>query len=206
MAPRKLAVKQRNRAWKRRIYVDFSESQQRQTPVVEDKSQQRRAELAAMTGTGLDVFDKSVQTTNIWLQEICEEIGPDKQIAWHVLGASLRALRDRLQPELAAHLAAELPLVVRGAYYDRYRPSEQPRLTRSRDEFVKSIETDLANIRPVNADQATQCVFQVLNRHIPKGQIDKVRATLPEEIRDMWPEPDGQARGEAPKRKAARGM
>jgi len=32
-----------------------------------------------MTATGLDVFDKSVQTTNIWLQEICEEIGPGKQ-------------------------------------------------------------------------------------------------------------------------------
>jgi uncharacterized protein (DUF2267 family) len=159
-----------------------------------------------MTATGLDVFDKSLQTTNIWLQEICEGVGPDKQVAWHVLGAGLRALRDRLQPELAAHLGAELPLVVRGAYYDRYRPSEQPRLTRSRNEFVNSIEADLANIKPVNADQATQCVFQVLNRHIPKGQIDKVRATLPEDIREMWPEPDGQAAATQPKRKTARGM
>ncbi|HET6161687.1 MAG TPA: DUF2267 domain-containing protein, partial [Dongiaceae bacterium] len=87
-----------------------------------------------MSTTGLDVFDKSLQTTNIWLKEICDELGPDRQVAWHVLGAGLRALRDRLEPDLAAHLAAELPLVVRGAYYDRYRPSEQPRLTRSRAE------------------------------------------------------------------------
>src|SRR5919201_4290021 len=105
-----------------------------------------------MSATGLDVFDKTLQTTHIWLKEIEEEVGPDKQVAWHVLGASLRALRDRLQPELAAHLAAELPLVVRGAYYDRYRPSEQPRLTRSREEFVKSMASDLHNIRPVNPD------------------------------------------------------
>ena len=68
-----------------------------------------------MTTTGLDVFDKTMQTTNIWLKEICEELGPDRQIAWHVLGAGLRTLRDRLEPDLAAHLGAELPLVVRGA-------------------------------------------------------------------------------------------
>jgi uncharacterized protein (DUF2267 family) len=158
-----------------------------------------------MSAMGLDVFDKSIQTTNIWLKEICEEVGPDRQIAWHVLGSTLRALRDRLQPDLAAHLAAELPLVVRGAYYDRYRPSEQPRATRSRAEFVKSIEADLQNIRPVNPEQAAQCVFQVLNRHIPKGQIDKVRGALPEGVRELWPEGDGQAQSDQAKHRATRG-
>jgi len=159
-----------------------------------------------MTTTSLDVFDKTMQTTNIWLKEICEEIGPDRQVAWHVLGAGLRTLRDRLEPDLAAHLGAELPLVVRGAYYDRYRPSEQPRLTRSREEFVKCMEEDLQNIRPVNADQALRCVFGVLNHHIPKGQIDKVRGALPEDVRELWPEGDGRAQSEQPKRKTARGM
>jgi hypothetical protein len=42
-----------------------------------------------MSATGRDVFDKSLQTTNIWL------VGLDRQIAWHVLGASLRAPRDQ---------------------------------------------------------------------------------------------------------------
>jgi uncharacterized protein (DUF2267 family) len=158
-----------------------------------------------MSATGLDVFDKSLQTTHIWLNEICDEVGPDKQIAWRVLGSTLRALRDRLRPDLAAHLASELPLVVRGAYYDRYRPSEQPRLTRSRAEFVKSIDADLQNIRPVNPDQAAQCVFRVLNHHIPKGQLDKVRAALPEDVREMWPDGDGHAASERPKRRATRG-
>jgi uncharacterized protein (DUF2267 family) len=170
-------------------------------------SQFLEPEFSAMSATGLDAFDKTLQTTNIWLKEICEEVGPDRQIAWHVLGTGLRALRDRLQPELAAHLAAELPLLVRGAYYDRYRPSEQPRLTRSRDEFVKSIEAELQNIRPVNPDLAIKSVFGVLSRHIPRGQIEKVRGALPEDLREMWP--DGPAQGDAaarPRRKAARGV
>ena len=62
-----------------------------------------------MSATGLDVFDKTLQTTNIWLDEIMATLGPDRQVAWHVLGAVLHALRDRLQIGLAVHLGAQLP-------------------------------------------------------------------------------------------------
>ena len=34
-----------------------------------------------MSATGLDVFDKTVQTTNIWLGEIMEHHGPDRKVA-----------------------------------------------------------------------------------------------------------------------------
>ncbi len=68
-----------------------------------------------MTQAGLEVLDKPVQMTNVWLNEVIDKIGPDKKLAWHVLGAVLRALRDRLRAEDAAHLAAQLPLVVQGA-------------------------------------------------------------------------------------------
>ncbi len=61
-----------------------------------------------MSTTGLDVFDKTLQTTNIWLDEIgeCDGIGPDRQRCYHALRAVLFALRDRLTVEEAAHLAA----------------------------------------------------------------------------------------------------
>ena len=57
-----------------------------------------------MSATGLDVFDKTLQTTNIWLDEVMADIGPDRKAAWHVLGVVLRALRDRVPGPLAAHL------------------------------------------------------------------------------------------------------
>ena len=44
-----------------------------------------------MSATGLDVFDKTLQTTNIWLDEIMAKRGLDRQMAWHVLGAVLHA-------------------------------------------------------------------------------------------------------------------
>jgi uncharacterized protein (DUF2267 family) len=55
-----------------------------------------------MAATDLDVFDKTLQTTNIWLDELMDVIGPDRQVAWHTLGAVLRTLRDRLTLGLAS--------------------------------------------------------------------------------------------------------
>lgn len=37
-----------------------------------------------MSASGLAVFDKTVHTSNIWLDEIMEVLGPDRQLAWHV--------------------------------------------------------------------------------------------------------------------------
>jgi uncharacterized protein (DUF2267 family) len=67
-----------------------------------------------MSANGLDVFDKALQTTNSWLNDLMQELGPDRQAAWRVLGAVLRAIRDRIPLELAVHLGSQLPLLVRG--------------------------------------------------------------------------------------------
>lgn len=139
-----------------------------------------------MTASGLDVFDKSLQTTNVWLNEIVAEIGPDRQVAWHVLGAVLRTIRNRIPLDLAAHLGAELPLIVRGAYYDQFRPSEAPDRSRTLDEFLQDINEDLQGIRPVGPRDAAHAVFRVLSRHIDAGQVEKIRQAMPEGIRQSW--------------------
>ncbi|MDP8915637.1 MAG: DUF2267 domain-containing protein, partial [Pseudomonadota bacterium] len=75
-----------------------------------------------MSATGLEVFDKTLQTTNTWLNEISQIVGPDRQLSWKVLSVVLHKLRDRLPVTLAVHLGAELPLLVRGVYYDQFQP------------------------------------------------------------------------------------
>jgi uncharacterized protein (DUF2267 family) len=141
-----------------------------------------------MSATGLVVFDRTLQTTNTWLGEIMDSVGPDRQVAWHLLGAVLRALRDRMPLGLAAHLGAQLPLLVRGAYYDRWRPSEEPADWRSLDEFLAVVSEDMEGVRPVNTKEGAQSVFKVLNHHVDPGQVSNVRQALPEEVRALWPE------------------
>ena len=138
-----------------------------------------------MSANGLDVFDKTVQTTNIWLNEIMDEIGPDRRLAWHTLGAVLHALRDRLQPDLAAKLGAQLPMLVRGAYYDGYKPSEVPDVIRTLDEFLDRVNAEMEGIRPVDPGDAVRVVCEVVARHVDEGQAKKIWKALPEDIRKV---------------------
>jgi uncharacterized protein (DUF2267 family) len=139
-----------------------------------------------MATTGLDLFDKTIHTTNIWLKEIMGQIGPDRQTAWKVLTTVLRALRDRLTPELASHLSAQLPLIVRGGYYDLYQPGHVREDVRTDEQFVAEVRRGLSDSRGVDPRDATQAVFAVLGRHISPGEITKIRNALPKSIRDMW--------------------
>ncbi|PSJ65747.1 DUF2267 domain-containing protein [Kumtagia ephedrae] len=143
-----------------------------------------------MSATGLEAFDKTLQITNTWLKDIMADHGPDRQVAWHVLSAVLHTIRDRLPADLSAHLSAQLPLLVRGAYYDRYEPSKQPMQYRTLDEFLKHIEEELQFVRPVDAKDAARSVFNVLSHYITPGEVRKVRESLPEDVRSLWPDPE----------------
>jgi hypothetical protein len=83
---------------------------------------------------------------------------------------------------------------VRGAYFDQYRPAEQPCSARSQDEFTARIQKELAGSRPVKPALAAAVVMRTLNRHLTEGQIRKVRDTLPRSIRALWPEPGETAK------------
>lgn len=143
-----------------------------------------------MSATGIQVFDKTLQITNTWLDDLMEDHGPDRQLAWHMLGAVLHTLRDRLQPDLAAHLSAQLPLLVRGAYYDQYEPSKQPTRSRSLDEFLSQVNEELSFSRPVDTKEAVRSVFRVLSHYIDPGEVRKVRAALPQDVQALWPDPE----------------
>jgi uncharacterized protein (DUF2267 family) len=141
-----------------------------------------------MSSTGLEVFDKTLQITHIWLDEIMAELGPDRQRAYHALRAVLHALRDRLPLNLAAHLGAQLPLLVRGIYYDSWDPQPETTRERKQGEFLERVTAGLQGTRPVNVEQATRVVFATIGRHVTPGQVDKVRDALPGDIQVLWPE------------------
>jgi uncharacterized protein (DUF2267 family) len=139
-----------------------------------------------MAATGLEVFDKTIQTTNIWLDDIMVEIGPDRQLAWKVLSTVLHKLRDRLPVEAAAHLGAQLPLLVRGVYYDQYIPARQPSDVGTIEEFCAEVGKWLADARPVDPEAAVRAVFGVLLRRLDPGMIAKLWSMVPQSIRAFW--------------------
>jgi uncharacterized protein (DUF2267 family) len=141
-----------------------------------------------MSANGLEVFDKTLHITNTWLGEIMAEIGTDRHVAWHVLGTVLRAMRDRMSLGLAVHLGAQLPLLIRGVYYDQWNPAQEPAKWRSLDEFLNLVSADFRGMEAIDPAKAAQAVFRVLNHYVDPGQVENVRKAMPEEVRAIWPE------------------
>lgn len=136
-----------------------------------------------MSDTGLDTFDRTIQTTNLWLREIAEHLGTsDRRRAWHALGAVLQVLRDRLPVDEAAQLAAQLPLLVRGLYYEGWDPG-RPKRIQTREEFVRHVRDVLGGQAAVDAPDACAAVFATLRGHVTKGELSDIESLLPTDLK-----------------------
>ncbi len=139
-----------------------------------------------MTHTAIAAFDSTLQTTNVWLHEIMEEMGwIDPHRAYHALRAVLHALRDRLTVAGAAALAAQLPLLIRGVFYEGWHPNHKPIKERKKEQFLAHV-AEAFRADPVDAEAVTRAVFDVLSRHITDGEKIHVEGLLPMEIRSLW--------------------
>jgi uncharacterized protein (DUF2267 family) len=167
----------------RLIVRDYLTGRAGPTPV--SKQQRRRA----MTQTSLASFDCTLQTTNIWLNDILERLGwgEDRYRAYHALRAVLHALRDRLSVDQAAALAAQLPMLVRGFYYEGWHPHGKPLKERHKEEFLAHITPAFAGEPEVDPEQVVRAVFQVLAKHVTGGEIEAVKRSLPSALRPLWP-------------------
>lgn len=111
--------------------------------------------------------------------------------AYQALRAVLHCLRDRLTVDEAAQLGDQLPMLVRGIYYEAWHPAGKPEKIRSREEFLAKIQTHFSKARSINPEDAAGAVFQVLEKHVTAGEVTDVIQALPQEIRALWLRPQG---------------
>lgn len=140
-----------------------------------------------MSATGLKVFDTTLHKTSVWLDEIMEGMAwEDKHRAYEALRAVLHALRDRLLPNEAVHLGAQLPMLVRGFYYEGWHPAGMPFNYRHKEEFLRRVAKELPGLREPDLEKAITTVLAVLSRQLPDGELRQVKDQLPSEVRQLW--------------------
>ncbi|KRQ08322.1 DUF2267 domain-containing protein [Bradyrhizobium manausense] len=140
-----------------------------------------------MSLNGLDVFDETIHKTNSWLKEIAQQLGLERRGAYQVLRAVLHCLRDRLTVNEAADLGDQLPMLVRGIYYEGWHPAGKPEKIRSLEDFLDAITSRLQPQQPVDTEDAARAVFRTLEHQVSAGEIRQVIDTLPKTIRALWP-------------------
>ena len=140
-----------------------------------------------MPTTHIAVFDTTIQKTHDWLNELGGVLGTgNKRLLYRALRATLHALRDRLTVDEVAQLGAQLPMLLRGPYYEGWDPTGKPIRVRHKDEFLVPIANTLAN-DDVDAEKAARAVFQVLANRITSGEMKDIKHILPASVRALWP-------------------
>ncbi len=138
--------------------------------------------------TGLDTFDTTVQETNLWLKGVMERLDTaDRHQAYSNLRAVLHALRDRIGAESAAHLGAQLPMLLRGLYYEGWDPTNKPTKERHEEKFFAHVARELPRAQEGEVEQGVLAVLDVLSKHVDQGAAVKIAAMFPQDLRKFWP-------------------
>jgi uncharacterized protein (DUF2267 family) len=144
--------------------------------------------------TKLSVIDTTIQKTNEWLRDIKEGLGTDNDRAAYVgLCAVLHGLRDLLGTDQAAQFGAQLPMLVRGIYYERWDPASTLTGPRRHD-FLAAVGDEMRDyVELRDAERTARAVFGVIALHVAPGEIDKLKHSLPREVRALWPGPSSES-------------
>lgn len=140
-----------------------------------------------MSLSAIASVDASLHTVEAWLADLKRELETeDDRYAFQALRAVLHVVRDRLPVDEAAHLAAQLPMLVRGLYYEGWRPARTPLRLRHQEQLLARVQQEFGR----GGDPATvvRCVMRTLARRLDPGIVDHVRHLFPRELRRLWPD------------------
>jgi uncharacterized protein (DUF2267 family) len=134
-------------------------------------------------------FNASLQKTFEWLKDVEDALSSDdRPTAYHGLRAVLHALRDRLPPVEACELAAELPSLLRGIYFEGWSPVGKPEKMDKQEFFERVKKLAGPTSGDLNPARCVPAVFGVLQKRIAAGEINDIRGVLPNQFAELWPE------------------
>lgn len=130
-----------------------------------------------------EIFDTSTQKANLWLKDVQLTARHLTRFqAYSALRAVLHTLRDCLQPGPASKLAAQMPLLIKGVFFDGWKAHLKPERL-SREEFLERIRMKLRGQANVDPSLALEAVVRALYRRITPGELDAARGVLPAGVR-----------------------
>ena len=140
-----------------------------------------------MKQTGLDAIDHAPQVVAEWLNLLEEDLGwTDRSRSYRLLRETLHAIRDFLTVQEVASLSAQLPLLVRGIFFEGWMPARTPARPRSAEALLERVNGAFGDEPLLEPDVAIAAVFSVLRRRIDSGEYDQVARSLRRPLRELW--------------------
>ncbi|MFK3985194.1 DUF2267 domain-containing protein [Micromonospora sp. NPDC050397] len=142
-----------------------------------------------MANSPYSAFEASIEKTNLILKDIEQAYGWPKQRrnqSYAALRTVLQLLRDRLPVQESVQFAAQLPILVRGIYFEGWEPADVP-VKLNRDDFLYEVRQGFPYEVDGGAEGVVQTVLDALRRHIAPGEWDDVRSTMPKDLQPIIP-------------------
>ncbi|MET8277859.1 DUF2267 domain-containing protein [Micromonospora sp. NPDC005174] len=142
-----------------------------------------------MPDSMISAFESSLDKTNLILKDIEDAYGWPKDRrnqSYAALRTVLHLLRDRLAVNESVEFAQQLPVLVRGIYFDGWNPSDVP-IKLNRDDFLYEVRQGFPYDVEGGAERVTQVVLDTLRRHVTQGEWQDVKDTMPKDLAMMLP-------------------
>lgn len=138
--------------------------------------------------TGLAIFDTTIQESNLWLKAVESRLPPcDRQQAYGALCAVLHVLRDRLPVDAVLGLSAQLPMLLRGLYFEGWRAGEASGAD-DPQAFAEHVGAALPRSFPRQPNEVVEAVFAAMAGLLDPGEVRKLTHHLPAALRKAWPD------------------
>ena len=145
-----------------------------------------------MTTTRIDVFERSIQKAGRWIDDLERHMGwENPHQTYEALGIVFHVLRDRIPVHQAVAFGAQLPLLLRGLYFQNWDVSVNPEKYRHAREFLAHVRAGLIEHRLefVPEDRLVEGVAGVIAARVSEGEYASLRRSLPAEIRRFFAAP-----------------
>lgn len=140
----------------------------------------------------VDAVERSIEQANAWLGEVAAQLGTDDHgYAYRVLRGFLHTVRDRMTIEETADLAAQLPGLLRGVFFEGWRPSRAIEAYSDPGTFLDQLSKEAILHGSTEASYAAAAAAAVLRRHLAAAESDGVIDMLPPDARRLLDPEDG---------------
>lgn len=142
-----------------------------------------------MSSQGLEAIDHTVQLTHEWINDLSGRLDwTSKRDTLSLMRATLREIRDHLGHEEVAQLAAQLPMLIRGMYYEGWIPARTPVRDRNADHFLQAIAVQAGDAAGYRGKEDIAAVLHFLSARLSAGEVRDIKAGLPKSICALWPD------------------
>ncbi|WP_298432438.1 DUF2267 domain-containing protein [uncultured Jannaschia sp.] len=141
-----------------------------------------------MCAQRLEVLDHTIQLTHEWIDELRDRLDwSSSRDALRLMRTVLTAIRDRIPHAEVAQLSAQMPLLIRGMFFEGWTPARTPIKDRDAATFRNAIEAKLGDVQGYRGEADIAAVFATLANRVSEGELRQVRHALPRAIRGFWP-------------------